>query len=59
MEIITILLKDLLLKAEKNNRAVYLKVLKTNIKAQNLYQRLGFVVKEEIETHIKIIYKKF
>ncbi|MFX1451542.1 MAG: GNAT family N-acetyltransferase [Promethearchaeota archaeon] len=51
------LIKALLLKAERINKPVYLQVLKSNIKAQNLYTRLGFKLTEETETHIKMIYK--
>ena len=52
------LIKDLLVKAEKLNKIVNLQVLKTNEKAQKLYLRLGFIIEEETDTHIKMIYKK-
>jgi len=55
----TSLIKDLLSKAEKNNKPVYLQVLKSNINAQKLYKSLGFSKVEETETHIKMIYKDF
>lgn len=55
----TKLIKEILSKAEKNNKLVYLRVLKTNNKAQNLYKRLGFLIEEQTETHIKMIYKDF
>ncbi len=55
----TKLIKEILSKAEKNNKLVYLRVLKTDNKAQNLYKRLGFLIEEQTETHIKMIYKDF
>ena len=51
--------KDLLSKAKKLNKSVYLQVLKTNEKAQKLYKRLGFIVEEETEMYLKMIYKYF
>jgi ribosomal protein S18 acetylase RimI-like enzyme len=51
------LIKDLLIKAEKLSKSVYLQVLKTNEKAKKLYLRLGFSIIEESETHYKMIKK--
>ncbi|MFW9874424.1 MAG: GNAT family N-acetyltransferase [Candidatus Thorarchaeota archaeon] len=55
----TRLIKDIILKAEKNNKPVYLQVLKTNNKAKNLYKRLGFLIEGETDTHNKMVYKDF
>jgi ribosomal protein S18 acetylase RimI-like enzyme len=54
----TRLIKDLLSRAKRNKKPVYLQVIKTNKKARKLYERLGFVVEEQTETHLKMIYKK-
>ena len=51
------LIKDLLARAEKLKKDVFLQVLKTNKKAQNLYHRLGFSIVEETNTHFKMIKK--
>ena len=51
------LIKDLLIKAEKKYKSVYLQVLKTNERAQKLYKRLGFLIEEETKTHLKMIYR--
>ena len=55
----TKLIQEILSKAEKSKKLVYLRVLKTNNKAQNLYKRLGFLIEEQTETHIIMIYKNF
>ena len=52
------LIKELLGKADKIKKPVFLKVLKANEKAKKLYFRLGFSIKEESETHFKMTYKK-
>jgi ribosomal protein S18 acetylase RimI-like enzyme len=52
------LIKDLLARAEKLKKDVFLQVLKTNKKAQNLYLRLGFSIAEETNTPFKMIKKK-
>ena len=39
-----------------NNKIVYLWVYKDNIKALNLYKRLGFHILEETETRYKMVY---
>lgn len=51
------LIKDTIAKAEIN-KSVKLQVLKTNKKAFKLYERLGFILEEETETHFKLIYKE-
>jgi len=53
------LIKELLGKADKIKKPVFLKVLKANEKAKKLYFRLGFSIKEESETHFKMTYKKY
>ncbi|KKN01605.1 hypothetical protein LCGC14_1126110 [marine sediment metagenome] len=53
----TSLIKELLSTAKKQNKPVYLQVLKTNKKAQNLYKRLCFLTEEETKTHLKMVYK--
>jgi ribosomal protein S18 acetylase RimI-like enzyme len=44
-------IRELLSRAEQNGKAVALKVLKSNRAARNLYQRLGFGVTGETDTH--------
>ncbi len=48
------ILKDIL---EKHNK-IYLWVYKKNIKAFNLYKRLGFKIKEETENRYKMLFEK-
>ena len=55
----TKLMKDLLIKAKRDNKFVFLQVLKTNIKAQNLYNRLGFSIESETGTHLKMVYQGY
>ncbi|MFX1277990.1 MAG: GNAT family N-acetyltransferase [Promethearchaeota archaeon] len=52
----TTLIKELLKKAKEEQKDVYLQVLISNEKAQRLYERLGFKVKEKTETHYKMVY---
>ena len=49
------IMKDLMHKAKSNGKSVKLQVLKVNIKARDFYERLGFDVYEENETHYKMI----
>ena len=41
-----------------NEEGLFNNSFKTNEKAQKLYLRLGFIIEEESDTHIKMIYKK-
>ena len=45
------LIKDILGKADKLKKPVYLQVLKANEKAYRLYNRLDFSIRKETETH--------
>ena len=47
---------DLIKKVLNNNKIVYLWVYKDNIKALNLYKKLGFHILEETETRYKMFY---
>ncbi len=53
-EIETSIIKDVL---SKSNNNVYLWVYKDNIKAINLYNKLGFNVKEETDSRYYMEYK--
>lgn len=47
----TAVIRELIAAAERQGKPVALRVLKSNILARNLYQRLGFGVTGENETH--------
>ncbi|MFX1456251.1 MAG: GNAT family N-acetyltransferase [Promethearchaeota archaeon] len=53
----TRLINELLSNAIKQNKAVYLQVLKTNEKAQKLYKKLGFSIESTKDTHYEMVYK--
>ncbi|MFX1525485.1 MAG: GNAT family N-acetyltransferase [Promethearchaeota archaeon] len=53
----TRLINELLSNAIKQNKAVYLQVLKTNEKAQKLYKKLGFSIESSTDTHYEMVYK--
>lgn len=53
----TKLIKDILEKAEAKNKPVRLQVLKVN-PAVNLYEKLGFRIWAETETHFQMKYSK-
>jgi ribosomal protein S18 acetylase RimI-like enzyme len=50
----TSLIKDLLAEADETNRTVQLQVEKTNSQALRLYERLGFRVASENQTHFQM-----
>jgi ribosomal protein S18 acetylase RimI-like enzyme len=55
----TSVLRDLLAAAGRKGKLVALQVLKSNIPARNLYQRQGFGVTGENETHYIMAWKTF
>ncbi|MDT4952493.1 MAG: hypothetical protein QOJ02_631 [Acidobacteriota bacterium] len=54
----TSLIKDLFAEALETNRAVHLQVEKTNPQALRLYERLGFTVTSENQTHFQLEHTK-
>ena len=52
------LITELLSKARKRNKSVYLQVLRHNERAQKLYKNLGFSRVSDTDTHYKMVYKK-
>lgn len=50
------IMKNIIAEADENNRAVRFQVLKVNEKAKRFYERLGFSVCGETETHHQMIY---
>ena len=50
----TVLLQNMIQKAQEEQREVCLEVLKVNEKARKLYERLGFVIYEEMEVKFKM-----
>lgn len=52
------LITELLSKARKRNKSVYLQVLRHNERAQKLYKNLGFSRVSDTDTHYKMVYNK-
>ena len=52
------LITELLSKARKRNKSVYLQVLRHNERAQKLYKNLGFSRVSDTDTYHKMVYKK-
>jgi ribosomal protein S18 acetylase RimI-like enzyme len=52
----TTLIRELLKEAKEKQKDLYLQVLISNDKAQRLYKRMGFKVKEKTDTHIKMVF---
>jgi ribosomal protein S18 acetylase RimI-like enzyme len=51
-------IRDILAEAEREGKPVALQVLKANVRARSLYQRLGFGVTGENETHYILAYSR-
>jgi len=51
-------MKALLAEADQRGKPVALRVLKVNIRARDLYQRLGFGVTGETDTHYIMAYER-
>ncbi|HEY3251062.1 MAG TPA: GNAT family N-acetyltransferase [Ignavibacteria bacterium] len=50
------IMDDLVHQANSKGGAIKLQVLKVNVKAKNFYERLGFDIYDENETHYKMVY---
>ena len=55
----TQVLKQLLQQAATAGQVVYLEVLKVNIRAYNLYHRLGFVIRDTSELKVRMVYSPY
>jgi ribosomal protein S18 acetylase RimI-like enzyme len=53
----TAVIGDLITLAKRQGKPIALQVLKSNILARNLYQRLGFGITGENETHYIMVYE--
>ncbi len=51
------LIKEIIERGKNENKNIMLQVLKVNHKAFNLYKNLGFVTKDETETHYQMVYQ--
>jgi ribosomal protein S18 acetylase RimI-like enzyme len=54
----TFLIKNIVRQAESENKPVFLQVIKVNRRAKVLYERLGFSVCGETETHFQMEYNQ-
>lgn len=53
----TFLIEEILVRAKSENKSVLLQVLKVNRRARALYERIGFSICGETETHYQMEYR--